>query len=252
MRNILLTLSYDGTNYHGWQVQPNAPTVQETLQNAVKLIFNDSNGIIGCSRTDAGVHANMYCCNFKTESPMPCEKIRSALNANLPNDIAVKDVSEVALDFHSRYDCIGKEYVYRIWNSDVINPFENKYTLQYKYKLDADLLNEACKAYIGKHDYIGFCSAGSSVKDTVREVYSAQVTRNGELVEFKVSANGFLYNMVRIMTGTLLYVAQGKIQKEELPLIIDSKDRMRAGITVAPQGLFLNKVNYGEKVNYGK
>lgn len=244
MRNILLTLCYDGTNYHGWQCQKNAPTVQETLQNAVKLIFKDCPYVTGCSRTDAGVHANMYCCNFKTDSRMPHENIISALNAKLPSDIAVTDAFDVSDDFHARYDCIQKEYVYRIWNSPVISPFENKYTLHYKYELDENMLNEACKAYIGEHDFKGFCSAGSTVKNTVRTVFSAKVERSGNVVEFTVSANGFLYNSVRIMTGTLLYIAQGKIKKEELPDIIKSGDRARAGITVPPQGLFLNKVSY--------
>lgn len=247
MRNIRLTLRYDGTNYHGWQVQENAPTVQETLQNAVKLIVKDTASVIGCSRTDAGVHANMYCCNFKTQSEMECDRLVTALNANLPNDIAVTLAEDVAEDFHSRYSCKGKEYVYRIWNSPVINPFENKYTFQYKYNLDERVLNEACKAFIGEHDYKGFCSAGSAVKTTVRCVYDASVERNGDLVEFRVSANGFLYNMVRIMVGTLLYISQGKIQAEQLQDIILSGDRNTAGATAAPQGLFLNKVFYGEE-----
>ncbi|MCR4924893.1 MAG: tRNA pseudouridine(38-40) synthase TruA [Clostridiales bacterium] len=244
MRNILLTLKYDGTNYHGWQIQPNAITVQQVLQQAVKLIVKDTDNIIGCSRTDSGVHANMYCCNFKTESEIETEKLKDALNANIPDDIAVVSAVEVADDFHSRYDCKEKEYIYRIWNSAVINPFEYKYTLQYKYPLDEKLLDKASKAFLGEHDFKGFCSVGSTVESTVRTVFDSQVTRQGDMVTFKVSANGFLYNMVRIMAGTLLYVAQGKIKAEDLPDIIKSGERERAGITAAPQGLFLNKVVY--------
>lgn len=244
MRNILLTLKFDGTNYHGWQVQSNAVTVQQTLQDAVETVFGKRENVVGCSRTDAGVHANKYCCNIRTENEMSSSKIVSALNANLPNDIAVTDCKDVPLEFHARYDCKSKEYLYKIWNSQVRNPFLNNYTLHYKYPIDTELLSNEAKAFLGTHDYIGFCAAGSSVKDTVRTVGRFDVSRDGDLVVFTVEANGFLYNMVRIMTGTLLYISQGKIAAGELPNIINSKNRFLAGPTAPPTGLYLNDVKY--------
>ena len=238
MKNILLTLKFDGTNYHGWQVQSNAVTVQQTLQDAVETVFGKRENVVGCSRTDAGVHANKYCCK------MSSSKIVSALNANLPNDIAVTDCKDVPLEFHARYDCKSKEYLYKIWNSQVRDPFLNNYTLHYKYPIDTELLSNEAKAFLGTHDYIGFCAAGNSVKDTVRTVGRFDVSRDGDLVVFTVEANGFLYNMVRIMTGTLLYISQGKIAAGELPNIINSKNRFLAGPTAPPTGLYLNDVKY--------
>lgn len=248
MRNLLLTLSYVGVNYHGWQVQPNGVTVQEKLQEALKSVLQAETPVTGCSRTDSGVHAEMFCCNIRTENKIPCDKLVSALNANLPYDIAVNDCREVNEDFHARYDCKGKEYVYRIWNSRVRNPFYEGRALHYPYKLDTEKMNEAAKAFLGTHDFKGFCSAGSSVKTTERTVTLSEVEREGDLVTFRVAADGFLYNMVRIMVGTLLEVSQGKISAEELPSIIESKSRNRAGFTAAPEGLYLHKVNYEEKV----
>lgn len=248
MRNLLLTLSYMGTNYHGWQVQPNGVTVQEKLQEALRNVLQCETSVTGCSRTDSGVHAEMFCCNIKTENKIPCDKLVMALNANLPYDIAVNDCREVGESFHARYDCKGKEYVYRIWNSRVRNPFYHGRTLYYPYKLDSEKMNETAKFFLGTHDFGGFCSVGSSVKTTERTVTRAQVERDGDIVTFRVAADGFLYNMVRIMVGTLLEVSQGKIAAEDLPGIIESKNRERAGFTAAPEGLYLHRVDYEEKV----
>ncbi|MCQ2480667.1 MAG: tRNA pseudouridine(38-40) synthase TruA [Clostridia bacterium] len=244
MRNLLITIQFDGTAYHGWQVQENAVTVQQTLQDALEKICGSRDNIVGCSRTDSGVHANMYCCNMRTEAKTECSKIVSALNALLPDDIAALDCKKVDYDFHSRYDCKSKEYVYQIWNSANKNPFLQKYALQYKYPLDEKMLDAQAKQYIGTYDYKAFCSAGSSVESTVRTVKNACVERNGDLVTFRVEADGFLYNMVRIMVGTLLDISSGKIEKDTIPEIIASCDRNRAGITAKPHGLFLNKINY--------
>lgn len=253
MRNLLLTLSYVGTNYHGWQIQPNGVTVQEKLMEALKKVLQHETPVTGCSRTDSGVHAEMFCCNIRTENKIPCEKLVLALNANLPYDISVSDCREVPDDFHARYNCKGKEYVYRIWNSRVRNPFYEGRTLHYPYKLDSDKMNEASKSFLGTHDFKGFCSVGSSVKTTERTVTRARVERDGDLVTFRVAADGFLYNMVRIMVGTLLEVSQGKISVEELPNIIESKNRERAGFTAAPEGLYLHRVCYeAEVLNYEK
>ena len=244
MRNLLLTISFDGSAYHGWQVQENAVTVQQTLQDAWETVCHSRDNVIGCSRTDAGVHANMYCCNFRTENDIPCEKLVAALNANLPDDIAVSDCREVPYEFHARYDCKSKEYIYRIWNKPEKNPFLYKYSLHYKYPLDEAFLSSQAEQFIGQYDYSAFCAAGSSVEDTVRNVTEAQVTREGDLVIFRVRADGFLYNMVRIMTGTLIDISAGKIEPGTIKDIILSKDRSRAGATARPEGLFLNKIIY--------
>lgn len=244
MRNLRLKLMYNGTAYHGWQVQDNAVTVQGILEGVIEKIFGSHLTVYGCSRTDAGVHANEYFCNFRTEKEMPCKNVIAALNGNLPSDIAVLDCIEVNDDFHSRFDCVSKQYVYRIWNSSVKNPFLTNTAYHYKYHIDEKMLNDAAKDYIGTFDYKAFCSSGSSVKDTVRTVKSASVTRCGDLVEFSVEADGFLYNMVRIMVGTLININENKIDKNSIKDIILSCDRENAGITAPAHGLFLDKVFY--------
>lgn len=244
MRNLLLEISYNGACYHGWQVQANAVTVQEKLQDAIEAVFGAREDVKGCSRTDSGVHANMFCCNFKTEKEIPVNKIPSALNANLPLDISVKSCKEVSLDFHARYDCKGKEYVYKIWNTESRNPFLNKLCYHYKYKIDEKMLSEEAQSFVGKHDFSAFCAAGSSVEDMTREIYSCDVKRQGDEVLFYVRGDGFLYNMVRIMVGTLLDISAGKIEKGSISEIIDSKNRTKAGFTAPPEGLYLNQVYY--------
>lgn len=244
MRRLLLTIRYDGSAYHGYQVQSNAITVQEVFQDAVEKVFNTRLNVIGCSRTDSGVHANMYCITLDTDMSISPSNTVLALNTYLPDDIAVYDCKEVSLDFHPRYCCKSKEYVYKIYNGKYRNPFCARYAFWYRYTIDADYLNEEAQAFVGKYDYSGFCSVKSDVEDTVREIYSFDVWREGDYVYFKVVGDGFLYNMVRIMVGTLLFVSEGKIKSGELKDIILSKDRARAGKTAPPQGLYLNKVNY--------
>lgn len=244
MRNLLLTISFDGSAYHGWQVQENASTVQQTLQDALEHIIGKRDNIVGCSRTDAGVHANMYCCNMRTESGIGCDKLVSALNAVLPRDISVSDCKEVGFDFHARYDCKSKEYIYQIWNSPCKNPFLYNYSLHYKYHLDEEFLSEQARDFIGTHDFAAFCAAGSSVESTVRTVRSARVERDGDMVIFRVEADGFLYNMVRIMVGTLIDISRGRIPPGSINGIIESKNRFAAGHTAPPHGLFLNKIIY--------
>ncbi|MDE5983997.1 MAG: tRNA pseudouridine(38-40) synthase TruA [Eubacterium sp.] len=244
MKNLLLTIQYDGSNYHGWQVQKNALTVQEVFQNAVEKVFHSRLDVKGCSRTDTGVHANMYCLTIKTDMNISNEGVILALNSNLPDDISVVACQQVNDDFHPRYSCTSKEYVYKIYNGKIRNPFYSKYTLHYRYGIDADYLNKECKAFIGTYDYSGFCSSKSAVEDTVRTVKAFDVWRDGDMVYFRVEADGFLYNMVRIMVGTLLFVSEGKIKEGELTGVIKSKNRKRAGKTAPPQGLYLNKINY--------
>ncbi|MDE6469775.1 MAG: tRNA pseudouridine(38-40) synthase TruA [Eubacterium sp.] len=244
MKNLLLTIQYDGSKYHGWQVQKNALTVQEVFQNAVEKVFHSRLDVKGCSRTDTGVHANMYCLTIQTDMNISDEGVILALNSNLPDDISVIACQQVDDDFHPRYSCTSKEYVYKLYNGKIRNPFYSKYALHYRYSMDADYLNKECKAFIGTYDYSGFCSSKSDVEDTVRTVKAFDVWRDGDMVYFRVEADGFLYNMVRIMVGTLLFVSEGKIKEGELIDVIKSKNRKRAGKTAPPQGLYLNKINY--------
>lgn len=249
MRRWRLTLRYDGTRYHGWQVQPNGVTVQQVLQDAIEAVTGVRAGVTGCSRTDAGVHAEMFCCAFETDSALSDVKMIAALNAHLPSDVAVYACDAVAADFHPRYDALGKRYVYRIWNSTVRHPFEAPYSLHYPYELDVERLNAAAADFVGTHDFAAFCAAGSTVEDTVRTVRLCTVTRQGERVLFTVEADGFLYNMVRIMVGTLLDMAHGRIAYEAIPSILASKDRNKAGATAPAKGLFLDTVYYKDE-NY--
>ncbi|MBQ2842455.1 MAG: tRNA pseudouridine(38-40) synthase TruA [Clostridia bacterium] len=244
MRNLLLTISFDGTAYHGWQVQENAVTVQQTVQDALEHICSKRDNIVGCSRTDAGVHANMYCCNIRTDSAIDCKKLVGALNAVLPKDIAALDCKEVDFEFHARYDCKSKEYIYKIWNSPNKNPFLYNYSLHYKYPLDEKFLSEQAKAFMGTHHFDSFCAAGSSVEDTERTVVNACVEREGDMVIFRVEADGFLYNMVRIMVGTLIDISRGRIPPDSIESIISAKNRSAAGYTAPAHGLYLNKIHY--------
>ncbi len=245
LKNLLLTISYDGRNFHGWQIQQNALTVQEVLQKALEKIVGSDYDIKGCSRTDSGVHANMYCVSLKTSHPIEPIRLKSALNRWLPLSVAVLDCKQVEDDFHARYSCKSKEYIYKIWNTEVRNPFLDGYALHYRYKIDEKMLNEAAQAYVGKHDFTSFCTLDSREKgDMTRNVKAFSVTREGDLVTMKVEADGFLYNMVRIMVGTLLRVQQGKIPADGILEIIEKKDRKYAGPTAQACGLYLNRVNY--------
>ncbi len=244
MRNLLLTLCFDGSAYHGWQVQENAVTVQSTLQDAVQRILGVRENIIGCSRTDAGVHAEMFCCNMRTEKEMPPEKLQTALNAVLPRNIAVLSVKEVPYEFHARYDCKGKVYKYLIWNARTRSPFYENRAYHYPWPLDVPMLNEQIRQFLGQHDFSAFCASGSSVEDRVREITRAEILRNDDLVEIYIGGNGFLYNMVRIMVGTLLDIQSGAILPNSIPEILEQKNRKNAGVTAPAHGLYLHQVNY--------
>lgn len=244
-RNFLIKLSYDGARYHGWQIQENALTVQEVFQNALYKITGLREDIKACSRTDTGVHAREFCVSLKTESPIAPERLLAALNHYLTEDVAVKSCEPVPLDFHARYSCQGKEYVYQIWNHPVRDPFLAGRALHYWYPIDEELLDRAAKAYVGRHDFSSFCTLDKREKgDLTRTVTTSKVERAGDLVTFTVAADGFLYNMVRIMVGTLLRVQQGKFTPEDIPGIIQAKDRKAAGPTAPAWGLYLNRVFY--------
>jgi len=242
----LFKIAFDGAAFHGWQQQENAVSVQGELKKAWKSLTGEEPNIIGCSRTDAGVHANEYYFNVRTDSTIPAESFPVALSSSkLPKEISVYSCEEVVFDFNARFDCVKKEYEYVIENTLVPSPFMFKRAFNYKYKIDVDLMNKAAQNFIGTHDFSAFCAADAQVKSKVRTIYSASVFRDGDLVKFRVCGNGFLYNMVRIMAGTLLYVNNGRIKAEEIPDIIKSCDRTKAGITAVPDGLYLNKVYYG-------
>ena len=245
MRNLLVKIAYDGSEYHGWQIQQNAMTVQEVFQDSLFRILGEEVDIKACSRTDTGVHAREFCISFHTNSPIPSERLVPALNHSLPLDLSVSSCNAVPDDFHARYSCLGKEYHYQIWNSPIRNPFLRGHALHYWYDLDETLLDSAAKHYIGKHDFTSLCTQDKRRPgDFTRTVSNASVSRCGDLVVFAVQADGFLYNMVRIMLGTLLRVQQGKITADDIPKILKAKDRSLAGPTAPPWGLYLNKVFY--------
>lgn len=244
MKRMLLTISYDGTAYHGWQIQPNGITVQQTLQEALEKLLGRSTGVTGCSRTDAGVHAKEFCCHIDCDDNIPDTAFLRGLNSMLPPDIAVKGCKEVAPDFHARYNAKGKTYSYKILNSSIKDPFLSRYVWQIERRLDIDKMNEFCKRIVGTHDFYAFSSSGRTVEDTVRTVSECYVEREGDLVTLTVTANGFLYNMVRIIVGTAVEVSDGRIDALKTDEILNSKERDSAGVTAPPMGLALLKVHY--------
>ena len=248
MKRVRLTVAYDGTNYHGWQLQPREITVEEVLNNALSELTGEDIQVIGASRTDAGVHALGNVAVFDTESRIPGEKFSYALNQRLPEDVIIQKSEEVEDDFHPRYCDCRKTYEYTILNRDFPLP-EYRNTAHFCYgNLDIGAMNEACKAFVGEHDFAAFCSAGAQVKTTVRTIYSLTVTeeklRSGRLVRIIVQGNGFLYNMVRIIAGTLIEVGRGMKKAEDISDIISSADRSNAGPTAPAKGLKLVEIKY--------
>ncbi|MBS7176117.1 tRNA pseudouridine synthase A [uncultured Ruminococcus sp.] len=248
MRNLLFEIAYQGTRYHGYQVQENALSVAQVLQDAIEAVTGSRDDITGCSRTDTGVHANSFYFNMKTESRIPEDRFPIALNHALPPDIAVKRCQEVPMEFHARYHCLRKEYLYRIWNSEIRSPFLDGLVSEYKYPLDLPCLQKATQDFVGTYDFRAFCAAGGKEMETVRTIYEASICREeDDMVCFRVSGDGFLYHMVRIMVGTLLEINEGKIPPDSIREIIEQRDRTLAGRTAKPQGLYLNRVEYGDE-----
>ena len=245
MKKIVLKLRYKGSAYAGWQVQENAVAIQQVVQDAVEKVFGYRHGITGCSRTDSGVHANEYYCHLPEEAVFSAvAKLPYALNNVLPDDIAVTDVFLAESDFHARYSAIGKEYVYLIRNSRIRDPFTAGLVYPYYKKLDEDLIDKICKHFIGKYDYTALSGAKTANGDeNVREITKCFAKREGDIVKISVTGDGFLYNMVRIIVGTILNSYEGKL---ELPIadIIKSGDRKNAGFTAPACGLYLNHVFY--------
>lgn len=244
MRNFKVKMAYDGSCYHGFQRQDNAITVQEKVEDALFTLLGEKITIDGCSRTDTGVHAREFYFSFKSESPITLRGIVFGLNPKLPPDISILSAEEAPMDFHARFDSKGKEYEYIVHNSEIKNPFYKNTALKYWVPIDEKKLDTVAKDFIGEHDFKSFCSTACDKQITVRTIYDARVIRDGDLVKFYISGNGFLYNMVRIMVGTLLFINEGKIPTNGISEIIKAKDRTKAGKTVAPQGLYLNRVFY--------
>lgn len=245
MKNLLVEVSYRGTAYHGFQFQKNARSVAEVIQDRIEQVLKKREPIVGCSRTDAGVHANSCFFHMKTDVPFPTEKFPEVLNRVLPPDIAVLSCKEVPINFHARYSCKGKEYLYRVWNHPVKDPFLSDLALYHKKPIDVELLNREALPLIGTHDFTSFCNPNHKEgMSTIRTVDRICLTREGDMVTMAIHADGFLYNMVRIIMGTLLEVNDGMLAQNSLQSILDAKDRSRAGRTAPPHGLYLNRVDY--------
>lgn len=244
MRNIKLTIEYDGSNYFGWQKQNNGKTIQGEIEKAIEKITKEKTSLTGSSRTDTGVHARGMVANFYTESRVPSERFREAINTKLPDDISIIKSEEVEEGFHARYNSQGKTYSYLIINREEKVALYKNYCLHVKDELCIDDMKKACEYFIGTHDFSAFKSSGSSVKTSVRTITGLNVEEEGNNIKVVISANGFLYNMVRIIVGTLIEVGKGKIKPESIRAIIDGKDRTLSGPCVAPNGLVLEKVFY--------
>lgn len=244
MRNIKLIIEYDGTRYCGWQVQKNGLSIQKVLQNAIEDLVGHDIKLTGASRTDARVHAKGMVANFFTQSRIPVEKFPAAINCKLPEDIKVVDAHEVDDSFHSRYSSKGKKYCYIIFNRKVPSAILRNYTAHVSQSLDVSKMVKAAEFIVGTHDFSAFKSSGSSVKNNVRTVKSLKIVRQGDIVKIEIEADGFLYNMVRIIAGTLIDVGLGKLTPESVETILESRDRNRAGKTAPPQGLYLECVYY--------
>jgi len=240
--NVKIVLEYDGTNYHGWQRQKNACSIQEVLEKAISAITGEKIRITGAGRTDAGVHATGQAASFKTSTRIPLEKLPYAINSRLPDDIVVKSAVEVPEDFHARLSAKAKVYAYTIHNAPFPSPLLRKYTYFFPLPLDTDAMKQAAGLFVGVHDFSAFRAAGSPAKTSVRRVNRLEVGRSEDLIRIEIEADGFLYNMVRIISGTLLDVGLHKICPEEVASIIASGERDRAGKTLPPQGLCLLRV----------
>lgn len=244
MKNIKLTIEYDGKEYNGWQKQPNKLNIQGEIERAIQNITGKQVELIGSGRTDAGVHAFGQVANFKIDSDFPIEKMAIAINSQLKKSICIKKAEEVPQEFHSRYNCHSKTYQYVIDNSEQGTAIYRGLTYHVSQKLNVEKMQKAVKYFIGEHDFSSFKSSGTSSKSSVRTVYDAKVEKDGEKVKISITGNGFLYNMVRIISGTLVEVGLNNIEPEDIPKIIDAKNRQMAGKTLPPQGLFLMKVEY--------
>lgn len=245
MQNLRMTIQYDGTKYDGWQRQGNTSnTIQEKIENVISQLTGEEIELNASGRTDSGVHALGQVANFRTEKELDTEYMLKQINRYLPKDIRILDLKKEDLRFHSRLGAKRKTYVYRIDNTDFGSVFDRKYAMRFNEKLDVKAMKEAAAFYIGEHDFKSFCTKKNMKKSTVRTIYSVDITCNNGIIEIVYCGNGFLYNMVRILTGTLMEVGRGRLKPADIMDIIEAKDRGRAGFTAEPEGLFLKSVEY--------
>ena len=244
MKRVKLVVAYDGTNYHGWQVQDNGITIEEVLNRTISELVQEDIKVIGASRTDARVHACGNVAVFDTESRIPGDKFSFALNQRLPEDIRIQESCEVDADFHPRYADTVKTYEYNILNRRFELPSKRLYAAFCYYPMDIERMNQAAAYLVGEHDFKSFCSAGAQVQTTVRTIYAVNVTKEDDMVHIRITGNGFLYNMVRIIAGTLMQVGTGLMEPEQVKEILEARDRSKAGPTAVAKGLTLVEIRY--------
>lgn len=244
MKRVKLVVAYDGANYHGWQVQDNGITIEEVLNRTISELVQEDIKVIGASRTDAGVHACGNVAVFDTESRIPGDKFSFALNQRLPEDIRIQESCEVDADFHPRYADTVKTYEYNILNRRFELPTKRLYAAFCYYPMDIERMNQAAAYLVGEHDFKSFCSAGAQVQTTVRTIYAVNVTKEDDMVHIRITGNGFLYNMVRIIAGTLMQVGTGLMEPEQVKEILEARDRSKAGPTAVAKGLTLVEIRY--------
>lgn len=246
MSNIAVKLSYDGTNYHGWQRQNNGITIQQTLEEGIYRLLGARVTVSGAGRTDAGVHAKRYVANFKADCHIPMDRLPFALNAQLPEDIAVWAAVQVPDSFDARFDCTKKEYAYYLYSSPMRDPFLANRAYRFPYPIDVGAMREGARYFVGQQDFASVRSQGTPVSSTVRTVYHCEVTQDEGLICIRVCGDGFLYNMVRAIAGTLVYVGSGKLAPDDVKTVLLAQDRELAGPTLPACGLFMNRLWYDE------
>lgn len=245
MRRIRLTVAYDGTDYCGWQIQPNGITIEEVLNREISSLTGEEIRVIGASRTDSGVHALGNVAVFDTESPIPPERMAYALNQRMPEDIVIVRSEQVPMEWHPRYqDVIIKTYEYHIYNASVPNPIKRRTTAFVSFPLDIGKMKEGAAFLVGEHDFVSFCNIRTNTVDTVRTVHEISIDKNGDEIVIRITGNGFLYNMVRIIAGTLIRVGRGFYEPRKVQEILEAKKRTEAGVTAPPQGLVLVSIKY--------
>lgn len=244
MKRFLLLVAYDGTDFHGYQIQPKARTVEGVLNQTLSEFLKEEIVTIGASRTDAGVHSYGNLAVFDSETTIPAEKLALALNTKLPEDVRIIKSLQVSSDFHPRKNVVEKTYEYHINQSEIELPTKRFYSYHVRKRLNLEEMKKAASLIEGRHDFTSFCSAKTDKEDKVREVYEVSIREEGEDIVISVRGNGFLYNMVRIIAGTLVKVGEGKLVPSEIPVILEKKDRTLAGKTLPPEGLFLKEIKY--------
>lgn len=244
MKRIKLTIAYDGTNYCGWQVQPNGITIEEVINKALRKLTGEEITVIGASRTDSGVHAMGNVAVFDTDTTIPADRIAVALNQRLPEDIVIVKSEEVASDFHPRYCDCSKTYEYHIINTRIPNPTKRLTNYFVSYVLDIDKMRKAASYLVGEHDFVSFCNVRTDVENTVRCITELEILKCGDEITIRITGNGFLYNMVRIIVGTLIRVGRGFYEPEKVKEILEAKDRKAAGVTAPAHGLMLMGIEY--------